>query len=286
MQTIHVRREVDSAAGYFDDWVIADLHLGSIACEEDRLRRNIEVIASNPRARVLLGGDMLEAITKNDKRFQSDGLADWIPRRDIDWILDVQVDYAYEMFRPIKDQITGGILGNHEHKAIHCGSNVHRRLCGALAIRELPYSAFIRIKYNRGTIRHSQDVYLHHGYGGGRKSGNKINKLHDLGDFIDADIYIMGHVHDKCWAPAKPKLMPHSTQEKVVEKVRRYALAGTYLRTYADGASGYGERLAFAPTPLGSVYWRTYPDRGNKHLMVVEQHLDEDAWNPDYGQEK
>ncbi len=283
MRTIHVRREIHTADDYFDDWIVADMHLGSAASEEDRIKRNIQAIASNPRARVLLGGDILEAITKNDRRFQSDELAEWIPRRDIDWILDAQVDYAYEMLKPIKGQIIGGILGNHEHTSIRSGTNVHRRLCSALAIREWPYSVFVKIQYNRGTVRRSQDIYLHHGFGGGRTIGAKINRLHAFGDFIDANIYIMCHVHSKCWAEQKPKLEPHPTQEKTRERIRRYALAGTYLRTYSEGASGYGERLAYPPTSLGSIYWRTYPDKGIKHTMIIEQHLDEDAWHSDYG---
>ena len=38
-------------------------------------------------------------------------------------------------------------------------------------------------------------VYATHGSGGGRKEGGKINRLADLAQIVDADVYIMGHVH-------------------------------------------------------------------------------------------
>lgn len=58
---------------------------------------------------------------------------------------------------------------------------------------------FVRFGQHSNAIQHKRKIaytiYATHGAGGGRKEGGKINRLADLAQIVDADVYICGHTH-------------------------------------------------------------------------------------------
>ena len=86
-----------------------------------------------------------------------------------------------------------------------------------------------------------------HGSGSSRRIGGKVNKVTDLGAFIDADIILCGHMHDKI--VIRNSMLRLDTQGKLASKDRLFAITGTFLKTY--GHDGYGARNLYAPTSIG-----------------------------------
>jgi hypothetical protein len=107
-------------------------------------------------------------------------------------------------------------------------------------------------------------IYAHHGFGGGRKSGGKVNRLEDAAiSFPDCQIYLMGHVHDKA-AWIKPALHVAEQTDKVIQKFRAFGITGTFKKTYQQDAMGYGEKMMYPSTALGVISFsiRPFSDSG------------------------
>ena len=88
--------------------------MGSYLCQYSGIKSMIENVKDDSRNRLFLLGDLIEAITTDDKRFTSDTQKIPIPSK--------QKKEAIEYFRPIKKQIEVVLGGNHELKLHRYGN--------------------------------------------------------------------------------------------------------------------------------------------------------------------
>ena len=248
--------DYDSRADTFHLWHITDCHLGSRACDEAALRRDIARVAEDDYALWAFGGDWAEFINPTDRRFDPTEVADWITVADLADIAKVQCDHTVELLRPIAAKCLGAIGGNHDlYIARTHHRDPHGYICGELDIPNLGYDgAFINLRFKRsgGSIR-SYRIALLHGWGAGRQPGGKINKLRDALAAYDADVVLLGHLHVRYRLAS----MSYScTKNRIVTKKRIAVLGGTYL----DGA-GYAVRAGCPPAELGGVRISITPDK-------------------------
>lgn len=85
----------------FHIYPLGDIHLGAIGCAEHKIEAKVKEIAEQDNAYWIGMGDYVDAITKDDKRFSSGGLAPWVNPHDI---IESQRKRAVELFMPIKDK--------------------------------------------------------------------------------------------------------------------------------------------------------------------------------------
>lgn len=269
MRTLHLTIPYKSKTTKYTIYPSGDWHLGARGCHEGKLKAMLKRVEKDPFARLLLMGDLGDFIGRNDPRFESEQLADWIITAKISALLDIQVDYIVELLWPVKDKILGALCGNHEEKVKkYYGTDVHGRLCHALGIEDLTYSALLVLHFVRNRNRALFTIYAHHGHGGGRKIGSKANRLHDTSGYVDADIFLLGHVHERGWSQA-PVLGADPREDCLRAEERLFGLTGTYLETYAMGSSNYGETAGYPPTSLGGISFVITPEH-----MTVEPKME------------
>lgn len=182
--------------------MLGDLHFGSSACREDLIKAEIEDIASDPDARVIVLGDLINNNTKSSIGSVFE---------------DVYTPYTQElkmveMLKPIADKIDLWVNGNHERRS---GKDTSIDISKDMAMR-----LGVEDKYvgNAGIIRYilpsseSDNVKCKtyftllatHGAGGGKKIGSGINNAVDYAmGFEGIDGFIMGHTH-------KPNMHPET----------------------------------------------------------------------------
>lgn len=257
----------------------SDSHLGARESAEKALIRKVKECAELGRFGIAVGvGDWLDCITKNDKRFRMNGLADWV---ELSNIVDSQRRRAVEVYKPLVEQ--GQLVcvgtGNHEEK-IH---NVHdddvaRNICRDLGVPYAGYQAFIILKFKRiGSTSGGYNIVIHawHGSGAAQTDGARLNRLTRLVNDIQADIYLMGHLH----------AMASYTPDRLVirggniHSVRLAAtLTGSWLKTYNQPKDGeildptYGEEKGYKPSRIGCPIIEITPDafeNPNKEAFVV-----------------
>jgi hypothetical protein len=229
-----------------------DTHIGALACDVKALKRDIAKAAAEPKALFLLGGDMVDSIIANDKRYQASSVAG----SSVDDIVDYEVDHAVDLFSPLRGRIIGALTGNHEWTVTQrCGTNPAKRIARRLDTPYLGFCSMVRlyayaIHNNKRCRGRSIDIWAHHGHGsGGRTRGGSLTKYDKVRKDIEASIFLFGHDHKLL--TDMPTILYHAG-DKVGEKNQVLALCGTYLRTFSDDTNPtYSERAGYPPTRIG-----------------------------------
>jgi hypothetical protein len=174
------------------------------------------------------------------------------------------------------ERILGIIGGNHEATI----RKVHQLDLTLDMARELkcPYlgeEAFVQVVFHNGTTKTDKGVFhglvrtfvifVTHGSGGGRKPGGKVNKIADISGFVEADILLCGHHHDR--VGLRTVQLSLDTKGNFVHKERVNVLTGSYLKTYQVGSPSYGARELYPPTAIGSPVITIRPY--DRHLEVT-----------------
>jgi len=171
-----------------------------------------------------------------------------------------------DKLKPIGDKCIGLIEGNHEDRQLaQFDRAVHRTVCSRLGVDNLKERAMIRIIWNRGARSghaSSLDIYAHHGWFGGRKSGSKVNNLHDLLSTWNVDIVALAHGHERVIAPPFVTVKLNKNNEPV--NWRRYALmAGSFVKSNEVNVSSYASRKGYRVNDVGPVRLFYRPDKND-----------------------
>lgn len=266
----------------FRIWNIADIHTGNLACAEEKLKGDVKEIQEDPYSFWVGGGDYAEYIHYSDKRFDPSCI-DQNTKDHLGMIGMAQAKHVKELLWPIKDKCLGMLFGNHEQKYA-VGMNqesLHQWLCCEFGVENLGYCAFMDLvfvrlpgskkpKLTRESLsattpngegsRFKQRCFLHHGCGHAITRAGKMNKLQEMMRYFDADIYFAAHVHEQLGI-TDVQITTDEACTKLKDRVRVGVITGSYLKTYAQGITTYGEIKGYRPTLLGSVYVTIEPDK-------------------------
>lgn len=239
---------------------LGDAHVGTIHCEENRLRRDIQRIADDRDCWCLLLGDEIDCINFTDKRFDPSAIKPSYQLRDISKLAQVQCADFCGIAQPLakSDSIDGFMQGNHEYEAL---KRYHYDVCDGMKMAlGLDIDKFLEscaiLKYEVGNKTHkiTFTVYVEHGSGSSSNAEAALKKIKKKAYDIDADIFVCGH-HHKRIKDVVPKICVNWTNGKGKLKERRlgFAVTGSYLRTYLEGVSGYEEKRSYSPVELGAI---------------------------------
>lgn len=257
-------------------WNLSDLHVGSAGCAEGLIKRDVARIREDPCAFWIGGGDYADFIGYRDKRFNPNTMAQWVKVSDLGDIGRASMARVRDMLAPIKHKCLGLLAGNHETKyqLTHEHEGLHAWLCMELDAPSLGYCALFDVEFIRTPCKkpHIVDaknaqpgratfrIFAHHGAGHATTPGGKLNKLISFMDSFEADIYFLGHVHDQV-GRRQVVLGADRKCEKITQKERLGVISGSYLRTYSDGVTSYGEIKGYKPVNLGAAYVEIKPDK-------------------------
>lgn len=189
-----IRADLPETHNEIELLVLADYHYADPQSDHNAIQRDIQRVAENPNAYCVLAGDLMNCAIKSSV---SDTYGDTLSPMD-------ELAICSELLQPIANKVVGIVGGNHEARHYKTnGIDMTRILARQLGIEDKysPDTAylFLRVGADACTKNHHRPVlytiYLTHGTGGGRKEGGKIQRLVDLSNICDADIYICGHTH-------------------------------------------------------------------------------------------
>lgn len=272
----------------FRIWNLSDLHWMAKACAEGEIKRDIKEIASDPYSFWLGGGDYLDFIGHTDRRFDADAVAEWVPLKALGDLAAFGRVQLRDLFKPIAHKCLGLIIGNHEKKyeVAMEQESWHAWLCTELNVPRLGYSClfdviFCRVSPYKEKVpkltltappHHSYApesfrVFVHHGAGYAQTPGGKLNRLVQFMQSFDADLYFIGHVHDDL-ARKEPAICADATCTTLMQRSRLGLVAGSYLKTYQQGATTYGEQKGYRPTSLGASIATINPELREMEAVV------------------
>ena len=246
MKIIDFEIEIPQYKTFTEIAIIGDVHRGNEFFDEELWNMYYE---GTPRHKgfktkknmyVICIGDLMETAMKDSLGVQDQS----------EWIED-QYLWTKGWLTPINDdgRLIALIEGNHERRASRNWLRTTRLLSKEL---DVPYSAgfmIINIILKKGDIERRYKICACHGYGNARTKGGKMNSVMRMRDIVaDADVYVMGHLHDKL-----AMIVPILIDDK--PKDRLFGMTGAYLEY-----GGYSEEKLYSPPARGSLKLKLHFD--------------------------
>jgi predicted phosphodiesterase len=223
----------------------SDLHKGSPNFREELFMENLEWCWDKPDVVLILNGDLIEAATR-----YSVGSGVYEQRMTA----GEQIDWAYSVFKPFAEEgrIIGTTNGNHEDRVFkETGVDVSAALAGMLGVPYYRNGGFVKMRVG------SQNYHLYatHGSSGAREPTQKMLPLLKLSRFIDADVYLMGHVHEKAATAMECRYIDNRSGT-VRTKERHFVLTGHYL----GWENSYAQAQSMPPSKMGTPKVKLHGD--------------------------
>lgn len=213
---------------------IGDLHYGHPATDVYTFKGYLEWAREN-NAWILLMGDLIENGTR-----ASVGAAVYEQIANP----QQQMTAVKETLEPYKDLILGALTGNHEERTVNmAGYDPTEDLCQYLRVPYLKYGAFLRLVVGS----QGYTVYATHGSSGSAKLAGKINAAHSLALMADADLYLMGHVHE-LHADHKDRSYFNTKSKSISKQRQTFVLTGHFLGWWDT----YSQKKNYAPGKIGA----------------------------------
>lgn len=245
-------------------WGIGDTHLMNVACLEKKLDENIARIADDPHSLWVGLGDLADLISFQDKRYDPVVTTEGSFRAKIERLGPRAVELIAEKFWPIARKCFGLGVGNHEHKfEVRFEQSIieevlarwNARLgAGRGAPWRVPFLGYCSLRdlvFVKGKRSQRFRICTHHGARYAQTKGGKLNRLLKFMADFDADIYMMGHVHTVT-DDTIVRIGANDACDHLTHTTRMGVICGTYLKTYTQGVTTYGEIAMYEPTVLGS----------------------------------
>jgi hypothetical protein len=204
----------------------------------------------------------------SDKRFHPDSVDENVKVKDLGMLGKRLATEFRDYVKPVKHKCLGLLMGNHEkqYMAAKEQEDLHEWLCTELEVPNLGYSCLTDVTFIKMARTPRPSIipespksdthttfrfFLHHGAGFATTPGGKLNRIIKFMHAFDADIYMCGHVHDQV-AKRIPQVGANRECTKLVQKEKIGIVTGSYLKTYAEDTTSYGEQRGYDPVPLGA----------------------------------
>lgn len=269
--------------------LMSDCHLGSMCADHDLIVRQLQR-AKDVGARVIVNGDVFDAIGPKDRRFDLTCLHPLVERKKD--LAKAIVEMAKEIFMPFADIIDVMGIGNHEETWINYGYNDPvQRLIEEMnrengRVRHGSFWGYIKTSFVvpgfRKRPRHKL-LYLH-GTGGDSPVTKGTIDFNRKGRNWVYDCLTFGHKHNLVCAV--DQIADVSDAGKYTERRQLNLQTGSYYRNYRQLGPdevldySYAARSAHPPKPMGGVFLCMRPTVDPDGQLVVTQDFMSDVIPP------
>lgn len=243
-------------------YFLGDCHIGKTNCAEKAFQKIVKMIADDPDALWIGGGDYIDSIKPSDtKRFSLTGLPNWMIehrdasdiRGDLADIVMAQADRFLKFIEPIKGKCLGLIEGNHEGSIQkYHNQNIMGYLCDEVGAPHLTDCAIVSLQFSRSkkaTSTKRFNIWVEHGFGGGRTAGAEPIKLAAMLAKVEGVHFAArGHSHTFHVLPPQPRIgLVTSSQAapRATQSSSQAANWGAYVLSYSEGPSTYDSRASY-----------------------------------------
>lgn len=245
---------------------IADIHWGSLACNDEEWQDFVQYIRHISNSYIILGGDLINNNTRSSVGSPWD---DRIRPRE-------QKRQMAKMLEPLRDKILCAVSGNHERRSLKdADDDPMYDVLAKLDLEEVyrENTAFLKLgigNRTRGDERerekatNSYVIAVTHGSGGGMYTGASVNRNERFGTYIDGiDALIVGHSHKgSITKPAKIAVDAHNNKITVKPFV---VLSSTSWQAWG----GYAAQKMLQPSATDRQYMILDGRRDRKNITVV-----------------
>jgi UDP-2,3-diacylglucosamine pyrophosphatase LpxH len=243
---------------------VGDIHFGAPMHAEDLFLEFLDQCSKNMEKVIYLGmGDYQDIASASERGILGNQALHDSTKDTLDSMYIDMVSSFHDTISPIMgNKIIGLIEGNH-YVELLSGMTSTMLLAQMLKTKYLGVSAFIRLVFELdSTTRTSIDIWAHHGKGAARRIGGSLNRVEQMVEGAEADIYLMGHDHRKSAGMISRLYMDRYGAIK--ERKLMVARTGSFLKAYQSGSISYIADIAGNPVDLGTIKIILTPRRDKK----------------------
>jgi len=226
---------------------VADLHYGSIYSDVEKFKGWIDWIDKSEHVFPFCIGDLMDQSTKLS-------VADGVFQQNL-----TPQDQIYEsakLLYPISDKLLFLTRGNHERRQTIVGLDVMETVANLIHCLYKRMACHFLIEW-RGK---EWLFYAWHGAFTGWTEGGKINSALRPRNFVEADIYVSAHVHDKTVKEFRYQIFDKTQMKSVL--IKKYAvITGSFLKYFGT----YAQEKGYAPGVTGCANIKLFED-GDVHI--------------------
>lgn len=245
-----------------------DIHRDAVNCDEDRWKYFLKKAKETHDGRQYYFGmgDYTDMASFNErKKIKNDGLHETTIEA-LDMLAERNNRKIAAEMSFMSGHILGLIRGNHGWR-FENGKTSDEDLCERLKTQDLGCltNHFIRFKLpgNRVTIL---NIAACHGLGGGKLLGTSLNKVNDLKIvFPAADIYAMGHDHQRFAVPSSAIFPEYTKGFKLKQKRQWLVRSGSFQKSYDEDTSSFSISRLMRPADMGVVTMKVSFHRSQKN---------------------
>jgi len=257
MEVITYRHDKSDLNIYF----LGDVHEGNSNHDAKAFAKAVDIIKKDENAVWIGMGDMIDAINHKDPRFDPIEIAREYGLKHLKDLPSEQTRRLYDKIRPIQYKCIALLRGNHEESYIR-----HNAFDATAYLSELMddvpivgYTGFVRVglvSKKKGNRRTYLRIYVTHGVGGGGyREGYPINVIHDVSRWVEADVYVMGHIHRM--SIDKQTILGVRDSGEAFVYDRWYGTNGCFLLKARTGTRGYFEGKRGPMSSIGMLVLKT-----------------------------
>ena len=240
-----------------------DVHRSSPGCHVERWLKFLKWAKDKDRAYFLGMGDYDDISSSSERAILGNKNLHNSTIRTLDDHYREHTERFYEEIEFMGGRLIGLLEGNH-YSELQSGVTTTQLLADKLGCKYLGVSSFIRLSLHKKGRNSTQciDIWAHHGKGAARLVGGSLNKVQNMIEAANADIYLMGHDHKKSvgYVPTL-ELTDAGGKLSLRSKKKLIARTGSFLKGYVDGEVSYVADMALNPTDLGVIKIELTPRR-------------------------
>lgn len=240
-----------------------DIHRSAPLCHEEKWKEFLVVAKKEKNAYFLGMGDYDDLMSASERSAAVRSEYHESTIQTLEGLYKRTTDKLVSEISFMRGRLIGLLEGNH-FMQFQNGTTSTQRMCDALECRYLGVSAFIRLSFKCPTRGGTQafDVWAHHGKGASRLVGGSFNRVQQMAEAAEADLYLMGHDHKRGALPLNRLRLNGSGASLSLSNRKVYlGRTGSFLRGYVPGERSYVADGMMNPCDLGVVVYTLTPRR-------------------------
>lgn len=245
-----------------------DVHRSSPMHHEEKWLEFLDWAKTKKRAYFLGMGDYDDLSSASERLILSDKKLHESTSQTLTKLYEGHVKRLAQELKFMNGKLIGMLEGNH-YAEFPDGTTTTQRLCRELDSKYLGVSAFIRVSFLYSTHHAALDIWAHHGKGAARLIGGSLNRVQQMAESANADIYLMGHDHKKSVGMMdKLELQSGCGSIRLHHKKQLYIRTGSFLKGYENNSVSYVADMALNPTNLGVVKIEITPKKTKNNFKL------------------
>lgn len=253
------RKIITNEDGKFNLYLIGDLHADHKRFNDERYKKWRRAIIKDPYAVAIFMGDAFEGRTPSNHKHFTTGIL----RSNFVLNMERYVDYCLQvgtsLLKPISEAGRPLFVIRGNHDSYHQWSGFSGALSRNSGATYLDGAGLVRVQSGKGSHGFVTTVYAHHGSGGGKTEGPKLNAIVALRKVCEADIYCAAHVHDQMARVVDLPYLPTKGRLELQTRQMAFLRAPSFIGGNQANIGGYEQDHAYPATDSGLVVLEVTP---------------------------